>query len=491
MNLPRILLIAALYSAITAAAQTYPTYNLDRPYTLRILDYSPLLGRYHDITVGEAPQTFFYPQIDSSFRQSRDSSALLFWYAENGNAGLHIRPLFAWDIRGGKDFGDTINGYEGGVFLSGYVDSAEFWLDARIFSEAHSNDNTAEWRSWDREFLETQGNKDIEDEVKYSSYARYRGHFALRMGWAALDFARDARHWGPGYFNNLTLNQGAVPYNQISLTTKIGHLSVISLYGDLDPSSPGGSSMNKEFSRNLYGHRYEFDFGNLMLGISEITVVYDINPYWLFVPIVPLFAEKGNYNEDHNNGAIAFDFSYRFPIGLRIYSEFFLDDMESPSSLFRNDNIEAKWAWMAGAEYAMNFGEWKMGSIAEYARIEPYVYTHFDPNTVQMAHLGYPIGSQAGPNSQNIDWLFYAKHAKHFQTQLKQSWSWKGLDGGSIDSLTPRNDHFSTPKKLLDGAKMNYSLTPAVIYMSNHYAISAEYTFFDKNAFCSRAMVLW
>jgi hypothetical protein len=191
MKLVKMLLIATLYFTI-AAAQTYPTYNLDRPYTLRTLDYSPLLNRYHNITAGEAPQTFFYPQMDSSFRQSGQPFA------------LHIRPLFAWDIRGGKTFADTINGYEGGVFLSGYADSAEFWLDARIFSEAHSNENPNEWKSWDREFLEKQGNKEIDGEVKYSSYARYRGHFALRMGWAALDFARDARHWGPGYYNNIT-----------------------------------------------------------------------------------------------------------------------------------------------------------------------------------------------------------------------------------------------------------------------------------------------
>jgi len=471
----RVLLITAVYFA-AAAAQDYPTYNLDRPYTLRTLEYSPLLNRYHAITAGEAPQTFFNPQIDSSFRQSGEPYA------------LNIRPLFAFDVRGGKDFADTINSFEGGAFLSGYIDSAEFWLDVRIFSEMHSNDNPAEWKSWDREFFEKQGNKDIDGETKYSSYARYRGHFALRLGWAALDFARDARHWGPGYYNNLTLNQASVPYNQVSLWAKIGPLSVISLYGDLDP---GGSSMNKKFSRNLYGHRYEFEAGNLTLGISEITVVYDINPYWLFVPIVPLFAEKGNYNEDNNNGAIAFDFSYRFPLGLRIYSEFFLDDMESPSSLFRNDNIEAKWAWMAGLEYATNFFGWKVGSIAEYARIEPYVYTHFKPYTAQIAHLNYPIGSQAGPNSQNIDLLAYARHAKHFQVQLRQGFSWKGKDGGSLDSLTPENDHFSKAKNFLDGAKMNYSLTPALAYMSNRYAISAEYTFFDKNAFCSRVILLY
>ena len=464
------------FSFIEVIAQNYPTYGVERPYTLRMLDFSPLLYRFHDITIGDAEQFFYYPQINPNFR--------------NNAAMIEVSPILAFDLRGGEHLGDTINGLEGGLFVRGYKDSMEFWLDARIFSERHSAKVA---KSWDREFLENQGDKPNQGggalkEVKYSSYARYRGHFTLRLGFANLDFARDVQHWGPGYYSNLTLNQAAVPYNQVILSTKIGPLSVVSLYADLDA---GENSMQKDASRNLYGHRYELELGNLMLGLSEITVIYDLNQPWLFVPIVPLFAEKGNFSEDNNNGAIAFDFSYRFPLGLRVYSEFFLDDMESPASLIRNDNIEAKWAWMAGLEYATDFLGWKFGSLAEYTRIEPYVYTHFKPYTAQIAHLNYPIGSQAGPNSQNIDWLIYAKHAKHFQTQLKQELSWKGRDGGSIDSLTPENDHFSTPKKFLDGAKMNYSLTPALSYMSNLYAISAEYTFFDKNAFCLRAMVLW
>jgi hypothetical protein len=497
----RKILLLLIFCLAKSFAQSYSTYNVDRPYTLRYLNHSPLLYHYHDITIGTVPQFFFYPRIDSSFRQNRDSSSLLFWYSQTGNAGLNIKPVLAWDIRGGKLLGDTIMSYEGGMHLSGYIDSVEFWLDARMFSEGHSANKS---KSWDREFLENQGNKPNQGsgalkEIKYSSYTRYRGHFAMRMGWAVLDFGRDAQHWGPGYYNNLSLNQASVPYNQITLSTKIGPLSVISLYGDLDPGGKctiqdrctATNSMGKEVSRNLYGHRYEFEFNNLTFGISELQVVYDLNHYWLFVPIVPLFAEKGNYSEDHNSGSIAFDFSYRFPIGFRLYTEFFLGDMESPQSLIRNDNIEAKWAWMAGIEYAGNFGAWKAGSLAEYARVEPDVYTHFEPYTAQFAHLNYPIGNQGGPNSQTIDWLIYARYAKHFQIQLKQGWFWKGNDGADLNFPTPRADHHSTAKHFLDGAKMQYTLMPAIAYIAKHYAISTEYSFFDNNAFCSRVMFSW
>jgi hypothetical protein len=393
----------------------------------------------------------------------------------------------AFDVHGGKHFADTIMSYEGGLFLSGYIDSVEFWLDTRIFSESRSGKDSKKWKAWDREFFDTQGNKEGLDDASYSSYSRYRGHIAMRMGWAVLDFARDAQHWGPGYFNNLTLNQNSVPYNQIILSTKIGPLSVLSLYGDLDP---GEYSVNKKDTRSLYGHRYELDLGNLTLGLSELTIVSNMSHHWLFVPIVPLFAEKGNYSEDNNNGSISLDFSYRFPMNFRIYSELFLDDLESPSTLIKNEHVHAKWAWMAGLEYARDFGAWQAGSLAEYARVEPYVYTHFENSAAQIAHLGYPIGNQAGPNSQTISWLVYAKHAKHFQTQLKQEWFWKGTDKGSeLDHPTPYNQDVIT-KTFLDGAKMQYSLTPAISYIGKHYAISIEYTFLDRNAFCSRFMFL-
>ncbi|MDR2731829.1 MAG: hypothetical protein LBB36_01260, partial [Fibromonadaceae bacterium] len=238
---PLPLFLILFFCLVSAFAENYPTYNVNRPYTLRSLDYTPLLYHYHNITLGDAPQTFFYPQVNPYFREN--FQGLL--RGINPDWGLEISPVLAFDIRGGKNLGDTIQGYEGGLFVRGYKDSIDFWLDARIFSEGHSSKKP---QSWDREFLENQGQewKDLKGEVEYSSYARYRGHFMVRMGWATLDFARDVPHWGPGYYNNLTLNQGAVPYNQIALSTKIGPLSVISLYGDLDA---GSQSMSKDVSR--------------------------------------------------------------------------------------------------------------------------------------------------------------------------------------------------------------------------------------------------
>ncbi|MCL2260650.1 MAG: capsule assembly Wzi family protein [Fibromonadales bacterium] len=464
-------------------------FAADRPYTLRTLDYTPDLYTHHNVTLGDSVAHF----RDVRSKSYHGGLPLLRWIAPDKSSMIALSPSLAFDMRGGDDLGDTIRSYEGGVFIRGYKDSIDFWLDARMFTERHSADPP---RSWDREFLDKQGDKDMPEEIKYSSYSRYRGLLNIRMNFGHLGFARDAPHWGPGYFHNLSLNKNAVPFNQMLFSTSVGPFTVISLYGDLSiadgrNSTQASTDAINMKSRNLYGHRYELNFGNTQIGINELTVLYNLNKPWLFVPIVPLFIEKGNFTEENNNGSLSIDFSQRLPHGFRVYSEFFIDDLQSPASLVRNEYVQAKWAWMAGLAYAGNFENLKVGSIAEYARVEPYVYSHFIENTAQIAHLGYPIGAPNGPNSQTINWLLYAKHKEAFQIQIGQEWAWKGTDEGSeIDHNTPYNN-YNTPKSFLKGAKMKYSLTPAITYSAAHYAISTEYSFFGKSAFCSRIMLLW
>ena len=162
-------------------------------------------------------------------------------------------------------------------------------LDARIYMENHSADYP---KSFDGEFVEFQ-KEENNSGVEYASYARYRGMFAINMGFGRLMLARDVFHFGPGYFNNLTLNQFALPYNTLSFEFHVGPLSVISLYGDLRIDKNSMSRKNTN-DRNLYAHRYELNLGNLVLGMSETQILYNENKPWLFVPIVHSISPNKN-----------------------------------------------------------------------------------------------------------------------------------------------------------------------------------------------------
>lgn len=510
----------------TQAVAGSPVIGTEHSRNLRTLEMAPMLLEYHRQTVGEGRQFFAYPQRDTSFIRhfaETEGKALLYYDNMRGGAisghGIDMTchdgdtacvrvknelqtklPSIAIatsvvggiDYRGGETLGDTIwPGIDGGVYLRGYADSLEFVLDARIYDEGHSASYP---KSWDREFLEFQ-KEENNSGMEYTSYARYRTHFAFNYDWIRVDLARDVLHWGPGYYNNLTLNQFALPYNMLSVDLLLGPLHVFSFYGDLRIYG-SMSDKNKDETRNIFGHRYELAVGNATFGISELTILYDNLKPWLFVPTVPLFMEKGNYSESSNNGALAMDFNYRLFNTVRLYTEFFLDDMESPISLVKNDNIEAKWAWMAGLQAGHDFylkgHRIEAGTIAEYARVEPYVYSHFIKNTAQMAHLGYPLGNQGGPNSQTIDWTVYGRLDKHIFASVRNTWFWKGTDYGSaVNDTTPHHNHMKIHKKFLDGAKMQYSLTPAISYEGQYVSFMGEITFIDDRKVYLRAGFKW
>lgn len=511
-----------LFAGVSGSFAASPVIEPEHSRNLRNLETAPMLFEYHRQTTGNNLQYFTYPRRDTTFRKNftkTESNALLYFDNVHGAGilgnGLSVkdtipRIAIAASIIGGIDYrsgeslgdqvwtgrdyrvsnksvGDTIwPGVDGGIYLRGFVDSVDFVLDARIYSEGHSAKSP---KSFDGEFLEVQ-HEENNSGVEYTSYARYRTHFAFNYDWLRLDFGRDVMHWGPGYYNNLSLNQFALPYNMLSLDMMIGPLRVMSFYADLRIYN-NSMSMSNKTTRNLFGHRYELAVGNATFGISELQVLYDNMKPWLFIPTAPLFMEKGNYSENSNNGSISFDFNYRLFNAVRLYTEFFLDDMESPISLIRNDNIEAKWAWMAGFQAGHDFyykgHKIEAGTIFEYARVEPYVYTHFEKNTAQVAHLGFPLGNQGGPNSRTIDWNVFARLDGHIFASVRQTWFWKGTDYGSaVNDTTPKN-HLKIPKKFLDGAKLQYMLSPAICYEGLRFSFLGELTLIDDRKAYIRA----
>jgi len=460
---------------------------LDRPFSLKTLTDRPLLLNLHEQSTG-GDLSGIFPRRDSLWRKDLPKHAFASWKGEDGFIALSLEGGYGY--MGSKDLSDSIKAMDGGVFVRGYKDSVEFWVDARITNESHTSKSPA---SWDREFLENQDSAN--GDVRYSSFARYRGHLSVHLGWSRLDFGRDAAQWGPGYFNNLMLNQNAVPFPQMSVETKIGPVTVKSLYGDLLAESHSMSSANTR-AKNMYAHRYELQASqNLLLAINEISIIDSINAPILFVPIVPLFMQKGQMSEDFNNGGISMDFCYRLPGWGRAYSEFFLDDMASPVSLIKNDNVQSKWAYMGGAQLIRNLGTIQSGMIAEYARVEPWVYTHFEGSRAQMSHQGIGLGAPLGPNSQVIDWITYARYKESLTTTLRTRWWWKGTDLGS-DIMDPTPSlNYSTPKQFLQGAKRKFSLTPAFSYTTPIFGVDigmqAELTFFDNPGFYTRVGFLW
>ena len=239
-NIKRSFIAVALLTATAGVAwAASPVLGPDRHSNLKMLETAPLLFEYHRLTTGDMPQSFAYPRRDTTFQKNfvkTERNALLYY---DNACGVMISGHFGTDslgaqdscrvrvprialatsvvggidYRGGESLGDTIwPGIDGGIYMRGYADSVDFVLDARIYDESHT---AATPKSFDREFVEVQ-KEENNSGVEYASYARYRTHFGFNYDWLRIDLGRDVMHWGPGYYNNLTLNQFALPQGIIN-----------------------------------------------------------------------------------------------------------------------------------------------------------------------------------------------------------------------------------------------------------------------------------
>ena len=464
-------LIVVLFCCCTAQfVYAQPVVGSDRVRGLWQLDNTALLSDYHRQTVGESRPFFAYPRRNGDFVRNFAESerGALIYYADSladespvrhlGVAFSPVAGLYYHEGDGLAQGNSDRFGSEAGLYLRGYADSLDFDLDVRAYSGERSADAAEE-------------------------YVRYRGHLGFNYAWFRASLARDVLHWGPGYYNNLAFNQNALPYDMVNVDITFGPVHVFNVYTSLYENEADGDKINK---RNLYAHRYELALGDLTLGVTEIQVLYGENKPWLFIPVVPLFIEKGNYTEHVNNGALAVDMNYRLFRFARLYGEFLLDDMNSPMELYENKYSNNRWAGMLGMQVAHDvyIGRrlLQLGSVAEIARVEPYVYGHFADAPALIAHQGLPLGNPNGPNSLAIDWIVYGKMgmggARFLFAGLHNKWLWKGSDLGS-DVYDP----YKTVRKcFIHDAPLQYTLTPMLTYRGERFSISGEYSFFgEKN----------
>ena len=491
---------ASLILATIVFAETgrSPVISSERTRNLRGLDYAPMLFEYHRQTVDDGRHFFIYPRRDTTFQKDfykNHGNAMAFFESDSASShkfAIAVSPILGIDYKSSSALGDTIwPAIDGGLFIRGFADSLDFDLDARIYSEGHAAKKP---KSYDHEVFDVQSKDRGDGGIDYVSFARYRAHLALNYSWARLQLARDVLHWGPGYYNNLSLNQFALPYNMLSLDLTFGPLRIYSVYADLRVNSWSYSKDNLN-DRNLYAHRYVLALKNVTFGISELQILYNENKPWLFVPVAPLFIEKGNYSERVNNGALAVDFNVQLFKLARVYGEFFLDDMESPYAVYQNRYRNNRWAAMLGLQVARDTeikGKLlQLGTIAEIARVEPYTYCHYDTAQAQMAHLGLPLGNPNGPNSLAIDWTLYSRlfwnHSASIFFGLHNKWLWKGIDRGS-----DINDPYKTVrKKFTDKAPLQYTIAPSVNYSGYHASYELELILGEIKAIFVRTTLFW
>ncbi len=177
----------------------------------------------------------------------------------------------------------------------------------------------------------------------------------------------------------------------------------------------------KNFGKYFHAHRLNLNMPkDISFGISE-TALYGTttepagsNPNtesdstgrefeWAYaIPFIPYVFQE-HLQGDQDNISLAFDLSVKTLPNWEFYAELLWDDMKSPTSMFDDSWWGNKWATTLGvARDNIAIGPATLGWMFEYTRIEPWVYTHHKGTAYTYANYAQSLGSDLGPNSQEL-----------------------------------------------------------------------------------------
>ncbi|MFZ5517768.1 MAG: capsule assembly Wzi family protein [Candidatus Zhuqueibacterota bacterium] len=271
------------------------------------------------------------------------------------------------------------------------------------------------------------------DNVYQDNAAAY---FVWKLPWFQLQFGRDQAQWGPGYQGSLMLSAQNPLFDMLKIRANYHRFHFTSIHGKLNSSAA---------QKYLAAHRIEFRvLPWLFLAGSESVVYGDRGIEWQYVnPIMPYHIAEHHLGDKDNN-TMSFDFTmFPWP-GHKVYGELFLDDFttsENPFTYFGN-----KFAFLTGYHWANPLSVPNLDLKAEYARVEPFVYTHHVPVNVYQ-HYDRIIGHWLGPNSDQL----YFEAGYLFNRDMNLSLIAERIRDGKGDVSTFHTVAMGNEKKFLSG----------------------------------------
>jgi hypothetical protein len=364
-----------------------------------------------------------------------------------------------------------------------------------------------EWSRHDRFFLNydpqrglpynTRKRDSIADRSGSATFDAFRTVFTWSRGGVSLDGGNDWNQWGPGIFQHPSYGPHpwfwvrdslpavdstgfrgtpapgghrmgfrspgeAAPMTQARLGISWGRLRYVKFIAEkigLDADEPGW----------VIGHRMEARLGrNVLLGLHETVIQAGraLEPTYA-IPFVPLkYAE--HQVGDRDNISLGADLDWRLPWSARVYGELFLDDLLGPDAFF-----DPYW----GNKFAVTFGAEAYDLLlpasvvqAEYARVEPWLFTHrlFDN---QAQHYGALLGSSLPPNSHALRLRFAKDLPRGLSAEAEYGFLQRGVDvpGSSPFDFHQDSVHGKDKVFLGDDPETRHAFRAAVTWIRDRH----------------------
>ncbi len=269
----------------------------------------------------------------------------------------------------------------------------------------------------------------LQKNVKFadlnSDFDFSESHVTFNYNWFYANIGRETKLIGSGLNQRLFLSSYSPAIDAINLGAKFTNFSYQFLHGSLLATDNANviAGYNSEFpSKYLAMHRFalkpkwgEIAFWEAIIYSKRGMDITYLNP-------LSFFKSLEHSLHDRDNSLMGGDFTVRPYDNVEIKGSYILDDLifsKIGTGFWSN-----KSAWNISAIYAshsnIDFG-------IEYARVEPYTFTHFDSiNTYTNDQM--PIGTNLLPNSDEISLIGQYWWGQRYPIVLKISYQRHGAN---------------------------------------------------------------
>ena len=222
--------------------------------------------------------------------------------------------------------------------------------------------------------------------------------------WISIQAGKDTVLWGPGYHGVIGLAGIEPTFDIVRFRTKMWKVNFTSLLGFLR------DDMTKEYrsdvpQKYLSAHRLEIiPVSGIRLAWQEVFIYAESLHIELLNPFMP-YQMAEDYLGEIGNNTMETDIEISLIPSTKLYAALFLDDFYHDRNPFKFPRFA--WALLSGILIVDPFGVDNTDVVLEYARVEPWAYTHKGtiqdpPIPTAFKHFEEPLGHWIGPNADDL-----------------------------------------------------------------------------------------
>jgi hypothetical protein len=305
-------------------------------------------------------EKFLYVLRDSIVNVQVAPLASLNVWAQQGRTSpvLNERETALFVEAGGRIFGSIDSAF--GFFLQGTNGAALSGSNAFLTSDARLFQNATLRIFGDRFFDFTE------------SHVRYDNR------WFYAAAGRETRLWGSGYFTRTLLSNNAPAMDALMLGARLAGFEYRFVHfaplGQPEPNPNSWGVRTNIPAKYMAYHRLAVRGTWGEFGVSEQMIYSRRNVDLTYLIPLSFLKALGSALRDRDNSLLGLDLTLRPLQGVQVKGNFVLDDINAPE--IGKGFWQNKWAWNIGAMLAP--AAVPFDATLEYARAEPYTFTHFD-----------------------------------------------------------------------------------------------------------------